>query len=288
MDQQSRAQGQPLGDFPLLGLLLTRRKAGMDRRAVIRALVSWQMNLSRKFDGLLPDSYRIDGNRFFIDTLFPRFLAIDNCIWDVGGGKQPIVSKEVKSRYRLNVTGLDISESELKAAPADLYDHIVCADVTSYRGKEHADLVVCQALLEHVLSTEKAVLSIASMLRPGGLALIFVPSRNAVFARLNLLLPERVKRALLFTIFPKTRQAQGYRSYYDRCTPRDFEQMAGDAGFEVVEAYYFYKSSYFSFFFPLYLLWRLWVLVFKTLRGKQAAETFIYVFRKREASPPDR
>jgi hypothetical protein len=39
-------------------------------------------------------------------------------------------------------------------------------------------------------------------------------------------------------------------------------------------------SSYFSFFFPLYLVWRFWITIFVFLRKEQAAETFSMVLRK--------
>jgi hypothetical protein len=42
----------------------------------------------------------------------------------------------------------------------------------------------------------------------------------------------------------------------------------------------YYRSSYFSFFFPAYLAWRAWLLLFHTLAGEQAAETFTVVLQK--------
>ena len=150
-------------------------------------------------------------------------LRSGQVVVDVGGGKQPLISAEQKHAFGLTVIGFDISAAELGAAPAGRYDECICADITDFRGTAQADIVICQALLEHVTSTERAFRTIGSLLKPGGLALIFAPSRNAVFARLNLLLPQRLKRAILFAVFPESRHAQGFVSYYDRCTPRDFE-----------------------------------------------------------------
>ena len=99
------------------------------------------------------------------------------------------------------MVGLDIDGKELSAAPDGLYDRTAAADITKYRGQGDADLVICQALLEHVHDTGRALEAIASILKPGGRALIFVPSRNAVYARLNLLLPENLKRRILFAFF---------------------------------------------------------------------------------------
>jgi SAM-dependent methyltransferase len=247
---------------------------------MLGAIVDQQMRWSTAIEELLPAEYRIDGNRFFIDSFHERFLHPGSTVFDVGGGKQPITSAERKRRLGIRVVGVDISGEELSAAPPGCYDEIVCADITLYRGHATADVVICQALLEHVRSTEAAMTALASMLKPGGVLLIFVPSRNAVFARLNLLLPQRLKEALLFALFPAARGAQGFVSYYHRCTPRDFERMARANGLDVEERHLFYKSMYFSFFAPLHLIWRLWIFLFRFIRREQAAETFVYAFRK--------
>jgi 2-polyprenyl-6-hydroxyphenyl methylase/3-demethylubiquinone-9 3-methyltransferase len=116
---------------------------------------------------------------------------------------------------------------------------------------------------------------------------IFVPSRNAVFARLNLLLPEPIKRFILFRIFPhKASGHEGFKAYYDRCTPRDFKAMAFRHGFKVDLERFYFTSSYFSFFTPLYVLWRLWLLMFHRIAGDQAAETFVMVLRKSDSDAP--
>lgn len=248
--------------------------------SVLRALVNSQVWLSRKFDALLPNLYSVDGNRDFLDSLAPKYLGQNLTIYDIGGGKNPYLSPDEKQRIKARVVGLDIDQTELDRAPASAYDDVICADISRYRGQQDADIVICQALLEHVRDVEAAFTSIAGLLKPGGRALLFVPSRNALFARLNILLPQKLKKWLLHAIFPKTRRGQGFPSYYDKCTPADFRRMAVDNEMSVIEARYFYKSSYFSFFFPLYFLWRLWILLFRAIRKEQAAETFSMVLEK--------
>jgi hypothetical protein len=110
--------------------------------------------------------------------------------------------------------------------------------------------------------------------------LVFVPSRNAVFARLNLLLPEKLKRYLLFAIFPQTRRDQGFRSFYDRCTPASFRVLASNHGLAVQDCRLYFCSMYFSFFAPLHVIWRLWIFLFMRINREAAAETFAMVFTK--------
>jgi len=250
---------------------------------MLRTLINSQQWLSHKFDELLPAEYCIDGNRDFLDTLVPKYLRQNIIIVDVGGGKNPYLSREQKEALGATVVGFDIDGQELSRASDGAYDEVICADITQYRGGQTTDLVICQALLEHVQDVEAAFAAIASLLKPGGLALVFVPSRNAVFARLNILLPQRMKKWLLHTIFPKTSRDRGFPSYYDQCTPSAFKRLAETNDLSLVEARYYYISSYFSFFFPFYLIWRMWILLFRFLRREQAAETFSMVFRKVDA-----
>lgn len=246
-------------------------------------MIDGQIRLCRLFDGLLPAIYSVDGNRHFIDLFVPRYLRKGLTVYDVGGGKTPFFNAAKKKELSLTVVGVDISEQELLQAPAGAYDEIVCADITQYEGRRDADLVICQAVLEHVRDVEKAFTALASIVRPGGTILVFVPSKNALYARLNAALPENLKRTLLYSIFPRSRRIQGFPSYYDRCSPRDFSVLAGKHGLRVADAEFYYTSAYFTFFFPLHLLWRTWVLLYRAAAGEQAAETFSMALAKEGA-----
>ena len=48
------------------------------------------------------------------------------------------------------------------------------------------------------------------------------------------------------------------------------------------EERFYYVSSYFSVLFPIYIMWRLWVLLAILLVRHQAAETFAVALRKPE------
>ena len=247
---------------------------------LLRGFIDLNVRMSRAFDRLLPNAYSIDGNQDFVNTFAPDYIRPGLYVVDVGGGKRPFISVETKIALELRVLGVDISQNELDRAPKGAYDEVVCTDITRYRGKGEADLVICQAVLEHVKDVQAALASISSILRPGGVAVIFVPSRNAVFARLNLILPEGLKRRLLHFIYPHMREGQGFPSYYDRCTPRDFCNMAVRSGLVIGENRYYFESAYFTFFFPAHMIWRLWVVLFRSLVGNQAAETFSLVMAK--------
>ena len=201
-------------------------------------------------------------------------------VYDVGGGKRPFLSTAEKTALDLSVYGLDIDRDELASAPPGAYERVICSDIGAYAGNADADVVICQAVLEHVRSSEKAIGAIASILKPGGMALLFVPCRNAWYARLNLLLPQAWKRKLLFTIYPGTESTLGFPAYYDRCTPRDFAQIAAQNRLSVDNLQAHFKSYYFHFFFPLFVVWRTGLLLSHAIYGPQVCESFCMVLRK--------
>lgn len=246
----------------------------------MRRFIQLQRRWCESFDKLLPAEWHVDGNREFVERVAGGYLFPEAVVYDIGGGKHPLINPELKNRLNLRVVGVDIDAAELAAAPAGCYDRRDCADILAYSGDGAADVVVCQALLEHVHDVERALGAIAATLKTGGVGLVFVPSRNAVFARLNLILPQAVKRALLHGLFPSSRGKQGFPAFYDRCTPAAMTAAAARQGLKVAERRLYFQSKYFSFFLPLHVAWRLWQVVFHRIAGAEAAETFTLVLRK--------
>lgn len=111
--------------------------------------------------------------------------------------------------------------------------------------------------------------------------LAFVPSRRALYAGINAVLPQRVKTALLFSIYPNKRGMAGFRSYYDACTPREFVSLSEKQNLLLKEFKAYYLSDYFFCFIPAYFAWRLWVLASVLILKTEAAETFSVAMRKR-------
>jgi 2-polyprenyl-6-hydroxyphenyl methylase/3-demethylubiquinone-9 3-methyltransferase len=250
---------------------------------VFRAFISVNQKLSASLDYLLPQKIRKDGNISFLTEILPNHLRKHEVIYDLGSGSRPCVTIEQKKSLKLHVTGLDIDETELLLAPRGIYDRIIVADLCNFVGDSEADVVVCQATLEHVKDLAGALRALASCAKNGGRVLIFVPCRNAAFARFNLALPQSVKKKLLYYIFPlKAIGHDGFAAYYDRCTPTQVAEIANQYGLRVEEERTFWKSSYFYVFVPAYLIWRSYQAILYLIIGKDAAETFALVLRKEE------
>jgi 2-polyprenyl-3-methyl-5-hydroxy-6-metoxy-1,4-benzoquinol methylase len=253
----------------------------MHRTPVLRRLLNQQIALSRAFDRLLPESMVRHGASIYIGKMLPRLARPGLNVMDVGSGRFPVFKVADKQRLGLRITGLDLNAGELAAAPEGSYDETVHADITTYRGTGDKDLVVCMSVLEHVTDTAAALQSISTIVKPGGVVALFAPSRNAFFARLNLILPQRVTSWLL-KYKPGAHGGDGWTAYYDRCTPKEFRRMAEAAGLEVVRVEPAYISTYFQVFAPVYVIWRLWMLAFRAVKGEQAAESFCIELRRPE------
>ncbi len=248
---------------------------------VFEWLLCAQDRLCGIFDRFLPGFMKRWGYRDFVLEILPGSLEPGLLLVDVGGGKRPVVDARTKERLNLQVIGLDISGEELQRAPQGCYDRAVVADICGDTPDLTADMVVALAVLEHVPDSGRALANIARMLKPGGKALIFVPGRNSIFARLNLLIPEKIKRALLKIFFRRSADQQGFKSYYDRCTPEQIRNMAQASGLEVEEELCYFQSAYFSIFLPLHVLYRTFTLFQYRLIGNEAAETFTLILRRR-------
>lgn len=242
--------------------------------------IDFNKSLSRRLDGMLPEAFRVDGQAHFQQEFAPLHIPKGALVYDVGGGKHPLHRGEEKERRGLRIVGLDIDQGELAGAPRAAYDATIRADITAYRGRGDADVVICQALLEHVADTKSAFAGLASILKKGGVALLFTPSKTSLYARVNLIMPEKLKRNLLRLFYPELADKTGFPCRYHRCTLPEFEEMARGQGFAVVQKRAYYYSEYFSFFAPLHILWRLWLWVFYLLFRERAAETFSLALRK--------
>ena len=242
--------------------------------------IDFNKYISRRFDEMLPEEFRVDGQAHFREEFVPPHIPEGAIVYDIGGGRRPLLSAQEKERRGLRVVGLDIDGGELMRAPRGAYDATIQTDITQYQGCETADVVICQALLEHVADTKSAFAGLASILKKDGVALLFTPSKTSLYARVNLLLPESLKQKLLRLLYPELAERSGFPGRYHRCTLSEFEEMARGQGLDVVQKRAYYYSAYFSFFAPLHVLWRLWLWVFYLISRERAAETFSLALRK--------
>lgn len=251
----------------------------------LRGFMQWNRRISKRFDEyFIPSHWRVDGLRDYHEAVVPPLLKHARIVHDVGGGKLPYLGSVVPKMKDQTLIGFDIDEQELLRAPKGVYDSWVVGDIGSSalpKPRRKADLVICQVVLEHVQDNMASIKNIVENTRKGGTVTLFVPSRNAAFARLNALLPQRLKERILFGVFPEARHAQGFPAYYHLCTASQMSKILEDNGCEIVDQRDYYQGYYFSFFTPLHVIWRLCQAIAYLFTKNRSADFYCLVAVKR-------
>lgn len=246
----------------------------------IQKVISLNKRVSNWFDGFIADDFHVYGTEIFDTEIMPKYLESGKTVFDIGGGKHPNIDANTKSGKNLRIIGMDIDAAELKQAPDGFYDDIQVIDITKESGSQKADIILCRALMEHVKDTKAAIENMSGMLNDGGHIMMFLPCRNAVFSRLNLILPESWKLKLLNLAYPEKMHRIGFKAYYNRATPEKFKKMANDLGLEVAECRIFWASRYLEICFPAHIIWRFYQMIARGFGADNLCETFIMVLKK--------
>jgi len=209
-----------------------------------------------------------------------RLLRPGLTVIDLGGGKFPSISVSQKRRLGLHVTGVDITQAELDAAPAGAYDEVICQSAETFVRPGSADLIISQALAEHVRDPIAMFRCIHESLRPGGETLHFIPNRHALFACLNRLIPHALTREMLHTLYPTTRTVLGFRAYYRECFPSRIQDCFRSLGFRDITIKPHYLSNYFMALFPAHAAMVGWQLAAQKLGAANLCENFVVYARK--------
>lgn len=172
---------------------------------------------------------------------------------EIGAGRDPLFQPDEAAKLGLDITLNDISAHELSLAPSG-YGKMEC-DIASPQapdilGRGKYDLVYCRMVMEHVPDVAAMWRNINAILAPGGVALAFFPTLYAVPYVLNSLMPERLSRFLLETIFPE-RKPEGddpkFPAHYNYCFSREDKMipMLRQAGFSDTVILPFWGYAYF-------------------------------------------
>lgn len=245
---------------------------------MIRRFLDWNKAICQRVDSALIG----DNDDQSLLKAFLSDISGQDDVADVGGGKKPAkVLLEMKDPVGATYDGFDLDLSELQQAQQN-YSAVYAVDITDIdpRHGQKYDRVICKSTLEHVLDAEGAMAGLTSLLRDGGQLYIGVPYRYAVFAVLNRLLPNETKRKVLHYIFPN-KAGDGFPAYYLDCRLSDLAENAARNGLRIApgKVNKIYSSSYFTFFVPLYLLWRMVTAVQYTF-DRDYCERFEVVFEK--------
>lgn len=245
------------------------------------SFIKVNQKICKKFDEIfLPKSFVVDGLKDF-QQVASSYLSKNQTVIDIGGGKIPFVNAELKDSLNLKVIGLDISEDELNLAPSGIYDKKIVSSIENFKPKTTlANFTICEAVLEHVKDNKKAIKAISSSTKRNGYVMLFIPCKNAIFARLNMILPEKIKKSILYSIFPESRHGQGFPAYYKNCSPSEIKKICEENDLIVESIKTYHYVTYFTFLFPLHITWRILQIFSILFMRKNACEAFTIVAKK--------
>jgi len=169
-------------------------------------------------------------------------------VCEIGGGRSPLFSRDEALAMGLDYTILDISATELGAAP----DHVkkVQADIGALdlQTSGRYDFMFSRMLAEHVRDATAMHRNVLHMLRPGGVAFHYFPTLYTPAFVANRLLPEGASRRLLFFIFPWRRHEHlaKFPAHYAKCfgPTRRMQRYFERLGYLLEEYRPFYGTDY--------------------------------------------
>ncbi|HZP28168.1 MAG TPA: class I SAM-dependent methyltransferase [Acidimicrobiia bacterium] len=195
--------------------------------------------------GELPERYVRPFDAEFWDVLRAE-LRPDLTILDIGSGRRPTIpvgDRAGTTRY----VGLDISRTELEAAPDGSYDEIVVSDAAVFRPElaDRFDLAVSFQVFEHLDAVDVAFETLRRYLKPGGVLVTQFSARYSIFGIVNRMLPHRVSKELLVRLLHRD-PATIFPAPYDHCTyPALREILAPWSDWEITPLYL--AGQYFNF-----------------------------------------
>lgn len=159
-------------------------------------------------------------------------------VCEIGGGANPLLSRDERDRLGITYTLIDVDASELAKAPDDVRK--IEFDITSRALPRSFDVVFSKHLAEHVREPELMHRNVRAMLRPGGVAIHFFPTLYGAPFVLNRLIPEQLAERMLLRLQPY-RASPGnhgkFPAYYRWCRGPTRSQVRRllSIGFEVDE-----------------------------------------------------
>ena len=270
------------GEFPIKRVLDGDRTPPR-RRNPARAFIEWNDSASRRLDDLLfPRSWGIRAGADFRERISPGLLRPG-----LTSGELAAAATRSFLREKTRPTAYDHRHRHRSGRARQDTAGRLRSDISSPTcvSSEATTPPTSKTASEHVEDIDRAFAGLVSLLRPGGTLAVWVPCRNAWFARLNLLLAQRAKRRVLFSIWPHKAAHQGFPARYDRCTPSHFRALARRHGTEVLELSTYWNSGYFRFSCRCGQLWRQWQICARPVAGDRICKAFLMVAVARPEVP---
>jgi cyclopropane fatty-acyl-phospholipid synthase-like methyltransferase len=192
-----------------------------------------------------------------LDSLRPGMRILD-----LGSGRGPALWPKDRPPG-VTYAGLDISLSELKAAPPGSYDEMYQADATRRVPELESsfDLVVSFQVFEHVKPLDVAFDNMRAYLKPGGRAIVQMSGTWSVFGMINQVIPQRLAVWVLQKATRRSKESI-FPAPYHKCSAGALDDVLESwSTHEIIPLYL--GADYFQFFSPLargYVAYENWAM----------------------------
>lgn len=248
---------------------------------MLRAFLRLNMRTCSYLARYLPQA-QVSFEELYLSIVAQYMNAKDGqTIVDVGGGRSCRFAKLRRPASSNRIVCVDISMDEM-AKNLDVDEKRVANIVESIGFRsETVDMIVSRSVLEHISDQRKFICTSWQALKPGGVCIHFFPSKFAPFAVLNQLLPNRVSRFVVHSIFEGKEGILGFPAKYDKTYYAAFLKLLRECGFAVKRfELSYYQSGYFSFCLPLFVASALYEVIVRAFGVRNLAAYVIVVAAK--------
>jgi SAM-dependent methyltransferase len=196
-------------------------------------------------------------DQVMLDSLRPGMRILD-----LGSGRGPALWPKDRPPGTV-YAGLDISLSELQAAPAGSYDEMYQADATKRvpELENSFDLVVSFQVFEHVKPLDVAFENMRAYLKPGGRAIVQMSGTWSVFGMINQVIPQGLSVWVLQKATGRSKESV-FPAPYHKCSNSALGKILDPWSEHEIQPLYL-GADYFKFFSPLartYCLYENWAM----------------------------
>jgi 2-polyprenyl-3-methyl-5-hydroxy-6-metoxy-1,4-benzoquinol methylase len=171
-------------------------------------------------------------------------------IAEIGGGANPLLTKEFIQENKLTYHVIDISEEELAKADVGYKTFVMDLEASTITHTYKYDFIFSQLTVEHIANIETFYSNIFELLKPGGTAWFFFACKTTLPTFLNNILPESVSKKILLFVQPfrKHEKHGKFKAHYKWClgpTQKNLLRFEG-LDFEVISYTGYFGHSYYE------------------------------------------
>jgi SAM-dependent methyltransferase len=242
--------------------------------------------ISRLYPERYIASFSRHEGRFLFYSLVADLLSRDSVVLDLGAGRgAQIESSEGYMRQLISFAGRCKRYIGVDPDPVVLENpfleeaHVMAADGSIPLPDSSVDLIVANAVLEHVADPRRLVSEVRRLLRPGGWFCAWTPNRRGYVGLAARIVPNKFHAKIVSVAEPQGGRTERdvFRVVYRMNTKAAIRSVFSNDDFE---DFSFYDNGTPSYHFNNLLIAKFWLLVMAILPNAMAKSLFVFVRRR--------